>query len=152
MEKSDAMQLVISRYLPDSKAKDPLGLKINYNFSPTLAFAGKRVVFASTQELARQLATAKPADAAVDSQKGVVNTDVALRFEALREVLADNQGQLVAQNMLKEGQSKEEAELAINTLLDLIGWLDRATLQLDTNESEMRLSVKVATDETRMKH
>jgi hypothetical protein len=147
MEKSDSLQLVMSRYLPDPKAKDPLGLKINYNFSPTIAFAGKRVVIASTQELARQLALAKASEksaAAVDNR--VINTDVALRFDALRDVLADNHGQLVAQNMLKEGQTKEEAELAINTLLELIGWFDRAALRLDTNERELRLSVSVATD------
>ena len=143
MEKSESLQLVTSRYLPDPKAKDPLGLKINYNFSPSIAFAGKRVVIASTQELARQLAVAKASDTNSAGDNQVTNTDVALRFSSLREVLEDNHGQLVAQNMLKEGQTKEEAELAIKTLLELVGWFDRATLRMGTTDQELRLTLDV---------
>ncbi len=72
-----------------------------------------------------------------------MNTDAVLHFDALREVLADNRGQLVAQNMLSEGRTKEEAEKAIGVLLELVGWFDRASLSLDTTPSELRLSVDI---------
>jgi hypothetical protein len=143
MEKSDAMQLVTASYLPDQNAKDPAGLKINYNFSPSIAFAGSRFVVSSTKELAKTLATAKAADRPSADSTRVVNTNAVLHFDPLREILADNRGQLVAQNMLSEGRTKEEAEKAIGVLLELVGWFDRAAVTLDTTQSELRLSLDI---------
>jgi hypothetical protein len=118
-------------------------LKINYNFSPSIAFAGSRFVVSSTKELAQTLATAKAADRPSPDSTRVVNTDTVLHFDALRETLADNRGQLVAQNMLSEGRTKDEAEKAIGVLLELVGWFDRASLTLDTTHSELRLSLDI---------
>ena len=64
-----------------------------------------------------------------------------VQFDALREILADNRGQLVAQNMLKEGHTKEEAERDIGVLLELVGWFDQLGLSLDTTPSELRVSL-----------
>jgi hypothetical protein len=143
MEKSEAMQLVTASYLSDPNAKDPASLKINYNFSPSIAFAGSRFVVASTKGLAKTLATAKAADRPTGDASRVVNTDAVLHFDALREILADNRGQLVAQNMLSEGRTKEEAEKAVGVLLELVGWFDRVALSLDTTPGELRLSVDI---------
>jgi hypothetical protein len=143
MEKSETGQIIIARYLPDPNAKDPGALKINYNFSPTIAFEGERFVVSSSEQLARRLvastATARPAD---DAGR-VTNTDAAFRFDVLRDVLSDNRPQLVAQNMLSEGHTKEEAEKEIGMLLELLGWLDAATLRLDSTARDLRLSVSV---------
>jgi hypothetical protein len=49
MEKGDGTQFVTAGYLPDSKSKDQQGLKINYNFSPSIGFVGGRFVLASTK-------------------------------------------------------------------------------------------------------
>ena len=51
-----------------------------------------------------------------------------LQFDALREVLADNRGQLVAQNMLKEGHTKEEAEKRDRRIVG-VGRLVRSTFE-----------------------
>jgi hypothetical protein len=141
MEKSDDVQLVTSSYLADPTAKDPQALKINYNFSPSIAFAGSRFVVASTNALARSLATAEAAERPDSDEIRVVNTDAILHADPLREILTENRGQLVAQNMLEEGHSKDEAEREIGTLLELVGWFDRLLLSLDTTQSELRLSV-----------
>jgi hypothetical protein len=143
MEKSDAMQLVTATYVADPNSKDPAGLKINYNFSPSIAFAGSRFVVASTTGLAKTLATASATDRPSVDASRVVNTDAVLHFDALREILADNRGQLVAQNMLSEGRTKEEAEKAVGVLLELVGWFDRVALSLDTTQNELRLSVDI---------
>jgi hypothetical protein len=143
MEKSDAMQLVTATYVADPNSKDPAGLKINYNFAPSIAFAGSRFVVASTTGLAKTLATASATDRPSVDASRVVNTDAVLHFDALREILADNRGQLVAQNMLSEGRTKEEAEKAVGVLLELVGWFDRVALSLDTTQNELRLSVDI---------
>lgn len=146
MEKTDKFQLITSSYLADAKQKDPTGLKIHYNFSPSVAFAGKRIVIASTKELARELATAQPTESSGQTagKSGNTNTDVSVKFDLIRSALADNRGQLVAQNMLQEGHSKEEAEKEIETALELVGWLNTAGIRLGTTDKEMQLSVSVS--------
>jgi len=144
MEKTEAAQFVTATPLPDPNAKDPSSLKINYNFSPSIAFAGNRFVLASTSSLAHALATASASSALPHEANRVVNTDAVLRADALREILIDNRGQLVAQNMLKEGHNKVEAEQAIDGLLELVGWFDQMALSLDTTDSELRLSLDIS--------
>lgn len=143
MEKTDAAEFVTAKHLPDPNADDPLAMKINYNFSPTVAFAGSRFVLASTKDLAHALAVASAVSSPPGDAARVVNTNAVLEFDALREILTDNRGQLVAQNMLNEGHDKEEAEKAIGVLLELVGWVDRAELSLDTTPSELRATVDV---------
>lgn len=148
MEKIGDVQLVTSNYLMDAKQKDPTGLKLQYNFSPSIGFSGDRIVIASTQELARELALAKPTDTSPGQEQSkskavTINTAMALNFDLIRSALEDNRGQLVAQNMLKEGHTKEEAEKEIGLVLELIGWLDSAMLQLGTTEKELQLSLSV---------
>ena len=144
VEKTDEAELVTATHLPDSNAKDPNVLKINYNFSPSIAFAGDRFVLASTKELAQSLATASATKERPGDETRIVNTDGVLHFEVLRDILADNRAQLVAQNMLAEGHTKEEAETAIDVLLELVGWFDQLALSLDTTPGELRASVDVS--------
>jgi Protein of unknown function (DUF3352) len=144
MEKSAAAQFVTASYLPDPNAKDQPGAKINYNFSPSIAFAGSRFVVASTKAMAHILADDDDASRPPDDAAPVVNTDAELHFDALRNILADNRQQLVAQNILTAGHSKTEAEREISSVLDLVGWFDRLLLSLDTTSSELRVSLDVA--------
>ena len=141
MEKTDAALFVTSSYLPDTNAKDPQSLKINYNFSPSIAFAGSRFVLASTKELAHTLVTAQATERSAGDDGRAVNTEALVHFDALHEALADNRGQLVAQNMLKEGHTKEEAEREVGDLLEIVGYFDRLQLSLDTTPSELRASL-----------
>jgi hypothetical protein len=144
VEKTDAAELVSATHLADPNAKDPSSLRINYNFSPSIAFAGNRFVLASTKELAHSLATASATTERPGAETRIVNTDAVLHFDDLRDILADNRGQLVAQNMLAEGHTKEEAETAIDVLLELVGWFDHLALSLETTPSELRTTVDVS--------
>jgi hypothetical protein len=144
MEKTEAAQFVTASYLPDPKAKDQLGSKINFNFSPSIAFTGSRFVVASTTAMAHTLATANSTNRPPDDAAPVVNTDAVLHFGALRDILTDNRQQLIAQNILTAGHSKTEAEREISTVLDLIGWFDRMLVTLDTTSSELHVSLEVA--------
>jgi hypothetical protein len=141
IEKTEVAQFVTSSYLPDPKAKDSHDVKINYNFSPSIAFAGKRFIVASTKTLAHSLAIASAKERSINEPDRIVNSEVALRFDALKNILKDNRGQLVAQNMLKEGHTKEEAERDVGVLLELIGWLDHLGVALDTTQSELRVAL-----------
>jgi Protein of unknown function (DUF3352) len=147
MEKSGDTQFVTSSYLPDPKAKDSKVVKLNYNFSPSIAFAGERFVVASTNALAHSLATASVSERPARDADRVVNANAELRFDPLQNILKDNRGQLVAQNMLKEGHTKDEADRDVAILLELIGWFDHLGLAVDTAPSELRVTLDLA-----MKH
>ncbi len=144
MEKTDAAQFVTASYIADPGGNGAQAAKINYNFSPSIAFSGNRFIVASTKEFAHALTSANASERVGGNEKRVVNTDAVVQFDALRETLADNRGQLVAQNMLKEGHTKEEAERDIGLLLELVGWLDHLAFSMDTTPSELRLSLDLA--------
>jgi len=141
MEKTDTAQFVTASYLSDPKAKSAEDVKINYNFSPSIAFTGSRFVVASTKAMAHALSSASTSERPAEDADRVVNANVDLRFDTLKEILTDNRGQLVAQNMLKEGHTKEEAERDIGVLLELVGWFDHLGASLETTPSELRLSL-----------
>jgi hypothetical protein len=144
MEKVDGVELVSATHLPDPDAADPTQLRINYNFTPSVAVAGNRFIVATTKELALATATAAPAESATNDASRIVNSDVVLRPAELRDILADNQEQLIAQNMLEKGHSRDEAEQEFGVLLELLQWVDRLGLRLDTTPSEIRASVELS--------
>ena len=61
----------------------------------------------------------------------------------LQSVLGDNREQLISQNMLEEGNDREEAENAINLLLELVGYFKDASLKLDVQKDELSLKFEV---------
>jgi hypothetical protein len=61
----------------------------------------------------------------------------------LRSILHDNREQLIAQNMLEKGHSREEAEKEIGGLLMLLSWLGDARLRLAREEGALRAELSV---------
>jgi hypothetical protein len=91
--------------------------------------------------MAHALATAATNPQPPGDSDRVVNANVVLRFDTLGSTLSDNRAQLVAQNMLKEGHTKAEADRDVSLLLELIGWFDHMDVSLDTTRSELRASL-----------
>lgn len=142
-EKTAGIELVTASHVEDKTAPDPAKLRINYNFSPSIAFADSRFVLASTKELAVALATARASKSAPEEVSRVANSRAELRFDALREALADNREHLVAQNMLEKGNSRAVANQEIEVLLNVTQWFDRLELQLDTTPRLMQASANL---------
>lgn len=115
---------------------------INYNFSPTLAMQGNRLVISSTTQLARQLATGVENEAA-NVHEAIENTRLTLEASPILSMLQDNFDQLVSQNMLEKGHSREEAEAELGLLLKLLGYLDSGRLSLSTEADTLRLKADV---------
>ena len=105
---------------------------------------GDRFVVASTDKLVRELASQAEVVAA-DPQ--TPNTVVVTNFSVLKEILDDNRGQLVAQNMLKEGHSKQEAEQQIDILLTILGFFNDANLQLNVADEALQLKLELRVSE-----
>lgn len=146
MQKADGFELVTTQYVPEPDDAQSTQADLVYNFSPSVGFAGKRFVVASTDRLARELVTA-PAAAGGRGDVDQVNSGLAVHADVLQDVLADNREQLVAQNMLEEGHTREEAEAEIDLLIQLIGYFDRASLTLKTAADRLSLQFKVGLDD-----
>ncbi len=130
MEKTEAGELTSASFVPLAGEEDKDPARINFNFSPTVAFSGNRIVISSTVGLARNLITVE--EPGQRESGSLVNTEALLSAPVLKSVLEDNQAQLISNNMLEEGHSREEAEMEIGTLLKLLGYFENATVTLET--------------------
>lgn len=135
----DHAELVTSSYVPEDDDRESTDANIVYNFSPSVGFSGDRFVVASSKTLARQLTTAKqPALETIDD-----NTHAALNAGVLRDVLADNREQLIAQNMLEDGNTREEAEAIIDLLLQVVEYFQEASVRLGTADDQLEVEIRV---------
>jgi hypothetical protein len=144
MERIGEASLVTATYAPDDEQDKPTDARINFNFSPSIAFIGDQFIVSSTKGLARDLAQASNAG----NEPSVANTIVHADANVLRQLLDDNRRHLVAQNMLEEGSSKEEAEHQIGLLLDVLSYFKDAQLQLQIEDDVLRLGVALELSES----
>lgn len=133
-------QLYTAIFIAKQGEEDSMAAPIQFNFSPTLAFAGDKIVFSSSISLAKTL-VAISADEDADASKS--NTKLTLNGEMLKRILQENRQQLVASNMLSKGQNKQEAEAEIGLLLELVGFLGGGQVDLQFDKNEMTISAKV---------
>lgn len=146
-EKADGVQIVSATCVIDKrKTKDEKAIPIQYNFSPTVAFAGDRFVLASTQKLAKEIISGKPVTEKSAASNTVTNTAATLAGKTVLAALQANREQLIVQNMLEEGRTREEAEAAIGVLLEIVGWFDSAALALDATDQQLSLTLNVKLD------
>lgn len=151
-EKVDDVPLVIGRYVPPEKATDETIIGLHYNFAPTLALVDDRLILASNRQLAVDMLQAiraagkAPPAAATET----VNTELAVEGDVLRAILADNQKQLVAQNMLEKGHDRAAAEKEIGALMTIAEFFRGVGLSLRTDaktlrgEAEVRFALETA--------
>ena len=66
-----------------------------------------------------------------------------LHADALRTVLNDNRGQLIAQNMLEDGNTREEAEAIIDLVLEVVGYFRDAAMRLSTSDDQLDVEFQI---------
>lgn len=143
MEKLDQnAELVTSSFVPEAGEEESTDAELIFNFSPSIGFSGDRFVIASSASLARELVQAKSdgPPATADNTNGILHANV------LQEVLSDNREQLVSQNMLEDGNSREEAEAVIDLLVQVVGYFEAMSIRLTPSDDllEAELQVRVA--------
>ena len=140
IERSDKLQVAAASYVATDDEKKSGQGRINFNFSPTAAFVGDKFILASTEPLARELAAN---ESVTSAQSTTSNTAAVADGAILKSILEDNRAQLVAQNMLEEGRTKEEAEKAIGVLLTLVEAVKSASVDLKSASGKLRLAAEI---------
>ncbi|MEY2725286.1 MAG: hypothetical protein RLZZ458_1153 [Planctomycetota bacterium] len=139
MQKLDDAELITARYLPPRPSAAPAPVPIVYNFAPTAAFQGSRFILASTTSFAESLLNAESIAAAP------ANTAVSLSVPVLQDVFRDNRDSIVSGNMLSKGQTREEADAELDTILELLGWFQGLRARLTPSETSLQLELQLQT-------
>jgi hypothetical protein len=143
--KGDSL-IVSAEYMLDDAAEYKNG-KIYHNFSPTVAVVGDRFIVASTKQFAATLVDAASAPASgiepksASKSDSTTNTAIEIDAAVVHTLLDDNRAQLIAQNVLEKGHSKEKAASEIGTLLDVLSWFEKAALKLNTPSDRVDLEI-----------
>jgi hypothetical protein len=144
-ETTDGKQIYSATYLQDSDKKYENGLPLLFNFSPTLAFDEDLIMITSTRGLARQLTSKSPSRAAASSSQN--NTVVDLDMKLVKRAFEANRPQMVSQNMLEKGHTKSEAEMEVDSLLQLLSLTSRVSGTLHFNEAvQMAIDIDLNQD------
>jgi len=146
VEKTEGMQLLISKFIPPKGEEHAKNMKIHYNFSPSFAFVKDRMILSSTTPLARELASLvkleKPQQTTRVSERKL-NTEMSLHVPQLLDVVADNRNQLIVQNMLKEGKKREEVEQEFKLATKIASWFKSSSLQVITQPESLQLQFRI---------
>ena len=135
----ESTEIVTSTYVPEQEDLEAYDAELIFNFSPSIAFHGRQFVISSCDSLARQLVV----EAGAQNRHGNNNTDATLFAEGLQKVLHDNREQLIAQRMLEDGNSREEATSLIDLLLDVVGCFEETSFELGQDKKELNATLEV---------
>ena len=126
-----------AEYVPDAGIEDGAA-GIAYNFSPACAQVGDRFILGSTASVVRALVDElqKPDAERLTADNALLELDL----QQLGLVLADNRETLIAQNMLEDGNTREEAEGQISLLLDVLRLMRKSSLRLVSKDGSLHLA------------
>lgn len=145
MEAIGNAKLFTATYVAMQDKRESTDAPINFNFSPSIAFAGDRVIFSSTIPLARELATQLVNGSDDDANRP--NTAGLLDASTLKQILDGNRSQLVANNMLEKGHGKQAADAEIGLLLELVNMFKGMKADLDVTTEKMSLNFQLDVDQ-----
>jgi Protein of unknown function (DUF3352) len=138
-EKIGSGTIYTSEYLPPKEgAKNEVA--IHFNASPTVAVVGDKFILSSSKTLAFELAELVQKESVPLKD---VNTTLKLDGQVVRQMLVDNRGSLVAQNMLQKGHGQDAAEKEIDTLLKAMLGLESSSLQLTSKDKTLQVTLEL---------
>ncbi|MBL7038599.1 MAG: DUF3352 domain-containing protein [Pirellulaceae bacterium] len=115
-----------------------------YNFRPSLATFDEWLVISSTESLARDLIDALKAETAKQPKAlAGVHSMVEVNGRQLVSILKANRANLVRQNMIDDGHTKEEAEAAIGVILSIAEYFGGAKIELGSEDGRMRAKLEL---------
>ena len=139
-EKFDGAKLMNASYFYEEGTEEGL---ILFNFGPTIAFKGSNLILASTKDFAVELAGL--VDEAKKQETG--NTLISIDGPMLHKILSDNAESLIAQNMLEEGNSREEAKSQVDIILLIADLFKDGSLDYSVSPEQMQADLSLRFDD-----
>ena len=114
------------------------------NFKPSLAIFDEWLVMSSSEALARNLIDALKEETAKQTKAlAGVHSMVEVNGRQLVSILKANREGLVRNNMVDDGSSREEAEVAIDMILKIAEYFGGAKIELGSQDGRMRARMDV---------
>ncbi len=127
-----------ANYLREDDADEGL---IQYNFSPSIAFQDDYMIISSTEDFAHELAEATRKIDSKDSSDS--NTVVVLNSDAIKKQLTLNREVLVAQSMMGNAKSRDQATAEFDLALAIMQYAKQAKLNYRVKSRGMELTLQV---------
>lgn len=134
-------KIYTASFVPAPDEKQSERARIQFNFSPSLAFSGDRFFIASTTQLARDLIDATDDSPATSSVS--FNTTIRLDTQNLGAALDDNREHLIAQNMIRKGQTREESANEIRVILEVLNLFRDVSFDVKTTDGQLTLELSI---------
>lgn len=117
---------------------DRSAVDLRFNFQPSLAVVGDRLVLSSADALTRDLIDALEAEQARGA-KPIAGAQSIVRLDGkqLHSILVANREAIVRQNMVEKGASAEEAGAAIDLLLNILEQVDSLSVDVATRDGRL---------------
>lgn len=137
-ERHAGVDVSCARYLEwEGEGAPPM----QYNFSPSIAICEGRLILGSARDQVLAIV-----DALKDPSQppaAVANSELMLRMPTIVSTLRANRRPLVADRMLKEGETSAQAGLFFDRLEGVLGLLEDGTARLEQRQDGLHLSVEL---------
>ena len=124
--------------------EDRAHLPQRFNIRPSVAMPGEYLILSSTEGLARDLIDALGEEAATNVSRLEVDTLLELDGAHLASIVEANRESMVRNNMLEEGNTRKEAETAIELLATVTRLVESLELGVGSHEGllQARLAIR----------
>ena len=131
-------------YFSTSGVEDKTNMDQRFNYRPALAMPGEYLILSSTDGLARDLIDALGREME-QTAKPLAGTHSLVEIEGgqLASILQANHKTLVRGNMVKKGNTQEQAESETDMLISVFKFLDGMKLDIGIHEGLTRARLKI---------
>ena len=120
---------------------------IRFNFQPAVAMPGDYLILSSSDALTKDLIDGLTQEKASGAKSlGATHSLVEVNGTSLASILKANREGLIRQNMVEEGNSRQQAESQMDLALSLLGRVRRVELRAETAEAISKLVAQFELD------
>ena len=131
-------------YFSTTDIEDKTKLDQRFNIRPTLAMPGGYVIFSSTDGLARDLVDALNREMEPGGKPlARIHSLVEIEGSQLASIMEANRQVLVRGDMVKKGNTQEQAEAGIDMLIALARFVEHVKLGIGMHESMTQASLEI---------
>ena len=131
-------------YFSTADIEDKTKLDQRFNIRPTLAMPGGYVIFSSTDGLARDLVDALNREMEPGGKPlARIHSLVEIEGSQLASIMEANRQVLVRGDMVKKGNTQEQAEAGIDMLIALARFVEHVKLGIGMHESMTQASLEI---------
>jgi hypothetical protein len=135
---------ITTAYFSTTQVEDKTKLDQRFNVRPALAMPGDYLILSSTDDLARDLIDALSGEMK-QGGKPIAQTHSLLEIEGgqLASIMQANRRFMVQDNMIKKGNTQEQAETGIDMIIAVAELIKRVEVSIGVNESLTRAHLEV---------